>query len=142
LTQLTHLNSCQPRSFGLVQHYPPLKSRTVTLGGVHFTHQPRSSIDSSIRHALVIEFTFTLLKPVGDPKPAGCGRRCNFSPVSVTADGFERMPRVWAGFAKPAPLPSLIGSSQARKIKIICNVQMITTYGYDCRYRGNTSGAL
>jgi hypothetical protein len=76
-TQSAHLNSRQPQSFFLAQHYPPLKSRTVTLGGIHLTHQLRSSLGSSIHHALVIEFTSTLLKPADDPKPtqnpAGAG---------------------------------------------------------------------
>jgi hypothetical protein len=69
LIQLAHLNSRQPQSFCLAQYYPPLKSHTVTQGGVHLTHQLRSSLGSSIHRALVIEFTSTLLKPVGDPKP-------------------------------------------------------------------------
>jgi hypothetical protein len=68
-TQSAHLNFHQPQSFGLAQHYPPLKSRTITLDGVYLTHQLRSSLGSSIHCALVIEFTSTLLKPAGDPKP-------------------------------------------------------------------------
>jgi hypothetical protein len=66
-TQSAHLNSCEPRSFGLAQHYPPLKSGTITLGGVHLTHQPCSSLGSSVRHALMIKFTSTLLKPARNP---------------------------------------------------------------------------
>jgi hypothetical protein len=33
--QPAHLNSRQPQSFVPAQQYPSLKSRTVTLGGVH-----------------------------------------------------------------------------------------------------------
>jgi hypothetical protein len=67
-TQSTHLNSREPRSFDLTQHYPSLKSRTVTLGGVHLTNQPRSFLGSSVSRALMIEFTSTLLKSTGDLK--------------------------------------------------------------------------
>jgi hypothetical protein len=109
LTQSVHLNSRQPQSFCLAQHYPPLKSRTVTLGGVHLTHQLRSSLGSSIHRAFVIEFTPTLLKPTGDPKPGGC----DFSP----AGGFGRVPRVWlrAGFCRtrPVAIPSQNRPSQS-----------------------------
>jgi hypothetical protein len=110
LIQLAHLNSCQSQSFCLAQHYPPLKSHTVTQGGVHLTHQLRSSLGSSIHRALVIEFTSTLLKPVGDPKPSGCERWCDFSPVGVTAGGFGWVRECGCGrvFVKLAPLPSLV----------------------------------
>jgi hypothetical protein len=106
LIQLAHLNSHQARSFGLAQHYPPLKSRTVTLGGVHLSHQLLSSLGSSIHHALVIEFTSTLLKPAGNPKPSGCGRGCDFSPVGVATSGFGQVPWVWlqAGFCQTRPI--------------------------------------
>jgi hypothetical protein len=67
-TQSAHLNSCRARSFGLAQQYYPLKSHAVTLRGVHLTHQPHSSLGSSIRRGLVIKFTSTMLKPVSDPK--------------------------------------------------------------------------
>jgi hypothetical protein len=105
-TQSAHLNLRQPQSFGLAQHYPPLKSRTITLGGVHLTHQLCSSLGSSIHHALVIEFTSTLLKPADDLKPGGCGRGCDFSPAGVTADGFRRVPWVWlrVGFCQTRPI--------------------------------------
>jgi hypothetical protein len=116
-TQSAHLNSSQPQSFGLAQHYPSLKSRIVTLGDVYLTHQSHSSLGSSIRRALVIEFTSTLLKPAGDPKPGGCGhgRGCKFSPAGVAVGGFRQVPRV--GFCQTRPesalLPSLGASSQA-----------------------------
>jgi hypothetical protein len=84
LTQAAHLNSRQPQSFGLAQQYLPLKSCTETLHGVHLTHQPRSSLGSQIRHGLVIEFTFTLLKPTGDLKlvrnPMGAGTGATLHP--------------------------------------------------------------
>jgi hypothetical protein len=41
----------------------------VHLGGIHLTHQPSSFLGAPIRHSLVIEFTSTLLKLAGDPKP-------------------------------------------------------------------------
>jgi hypothetical protein len=115
LTQSAHLNSCQPRSFGLAQHYPPLKSCTVTLGGVHFTHQPHSSLGSSIRHALVIEFTSTLLKLAGGLKPGGCRRGCNFSSVGVATCGLGRVPRVWlwAGLCQTRPVDIPICKKQS-----------------------------
>jgi hypothetical protein len=39
--QPAHINSHQARSFDPAQHYPILMSHTVTLGAIHFTHQPR-----------------------------------------------------------------------------------------------------
>jgi hypothetical protein len=82
--QSAHLNSRQSQSFCLAQHYPPLKSYTVTLGGVHLTHQLCSSLGSSIHRALVIEFISTLLKPAGDLKPTrnpvGAGVGATFHP--------------------------------------------------------------
>jgi hypothetical protein len=110
LTQSAHLNFNQPRSFRLAQYYPPLKSHTITLGGVDLTHQLCSSLGSSIHRALVIEFTSTLLKPAGDPKPT---RNPVGVAAGVVAGAFRRVPRVWlwADFCqthpKPAPLPSL-----------------------------------
>jgi hypothetical protein len=106
LTQSAHLNSSQPRNFDLAQHYPPLKSRTVTLRGVYLTHQLRSSLSSSIHRALVIKFTSTLLKPTGDSKPDGCERGCDFSPVGVATSGFVWVLRVWprAGFYQTCPV--------------------------------------
>jgi hypothetical protein len=56
--------------FDLAQQYPLLMSRTVTLGVIHLTHQPRSFLGAPIRRSFVIEFTSTLLKLVGDLKPA------------------------------------------------------------------------
>jgi hypothetical protein len=112
-TQSTHLNFCEPQSFGLAQYYPPLKSRTKTLCGVHLTHQLRSSLDSSIHRALVIEFTSTLLKPAGDPKPtrnlAGAGAGVTFHPRVWPRTGLDgcRGCGCGRGFVKPAPLPSL-----------------------------------
>jgi hypothetical protein len=103
LTQSAHLNFRQPRSFGLAQYYPPLKSRTIILGSVYLTHQLRSSFGSSIHHALVIEFTSTLLKPTGGPKsiqnPVGAG-------TGVATGGFGRVPRVWlrADFYQTCPV--------------------------------------
>jgi hypothetical protein len=44
-------------------------TRTVTLGVVHLTHQPHSSLSALIHRGFVIEFTSILLKPVGDLKP-------------------------------------------------------------------------
>jgi hypothetical protein len=78
-----------------------------TQGGIHLTRQPRSSFGAPIRHDLVIKFIFTLLKPKGDPKPGGCKRGCDFSPVGVAAGGFGRMPRVWPWwvFVKPVLNP-------------------------------------
>jgi hypothetical protein len=114
LTQSAQLNSRQPRCFGLAQQYPPLKSHIVTLRGVHLTHQPRSSLGSPIHRGLMIEFTPTLLKPAGDPKPNRCGRRCDFSPIGVVVDEFGWVPRVWlwVGFCQtclePTSLPSLV----------------------------------
>jgi hypothetical protein len=89
-----HLNSCQPRSFGPTQQYLPPKSRNVTLGGVHLTHQPCCSLGVPIRRGLVIEFTSNLLKPMGDPKPAR-------NPVGATFH-----PRVWprADFCQTLPV--------------------------------------
>jgi hypothetical protein len=106
-TQSAHLNTCQYRSFGLTQQYPLLKSRTVTLGGVHLTHQSYSSLGSPICRGLVIEFTSTLLKPAGDPKHGGCGRGCDFSTAGVAVGGFGWVPRVWPWwvFVKPALNP-------------------------------------
>jgi hypothetical protein len=94
LTHLVHLNFHQPQSFGLAQYYPPLRSRIIILGSVHLTHQLRFSLVYSIHRALVIEFTFTLLKSAGDPKPNRCRCGCDFSPMDVAADGFRRVPRV------------------------------------------------
>jgi hypothetical protein len=101
-TESALLNFCQPRSFGLAQHYTPLKSCTVTICSVHLTHQLHSSLGSSIHRDLVIEFTSTLLKPVGDSKMDGCGRGCDFSPTGVAADGCRQV------FIEPAPLPSIV----------------------------------
>jgi hypothetical protein len=110
------LNFRQPRSFGLVQYYSPLKSRTITLGDVHLTHQLHSSLGSSIHRALVIKFTSTLLKPAGDPKPDGCGRGCDFSPADVAAGGFGRVPRVWlrTGFCQTRPVAIPTGIASGR----------------------------
>jgi hypothetical protein len=101
-----HLNSHQAQSFGPAKQYPALMSHTVTLGAIHLTHQHHSSLGAPIRHDLVIEFTSTSLKLVGDLKPGGCGcgRGCNFSPVGVAAGRFGWV--LWV-FVKPAPLPSL-----------------------------------
>jgi hypothetical protein len=76
--------------------------RTITLGAVHLTHQPRPFLGALIRRGLVIEFTSTLLKPAGDPKPDGCRRGCDFSPAGVATDGFGWVPQVWpwAGFCQ------------------------------------------
>jgi hypothetical protein len=56
----------------------------------------------------MIEFTSTLLKPAGDPKPGGHG--CDFSPAGVAMGGFGRVPRVslWVGFFQthPVAIPS------------------------------------
>jgi hypothetical protein len=110
-TQSAHLNTCQSRSFGLAQQYPPLKSRTVTLGGIHLTHQPHSSLGSPIRCGLVIEFISTLLKPAGDPKPTQnpTGAGAIFHP-RVGLGGCHGCGRGWV-FIKHAPntasLPSL-----------------------------------
>jgi hypothetical protein len=93
-TQSTHLNSRHAPSFGLAQYYPPLKSRTVIIGGVHLNHQLRSSLSFSIHRAIVIEFTSTLLKPTDDPKPNECRCRYDFSPVDVAVSGFGRVMRV------------------------------------------------
>jgi hypothetical protein len=90
LTQPAHLNSRQPQSFGPTQQYFPPKSRNVTFGGVHLTHQSRSSLSVPIHRGLVIEFTSTLLKPMGDPKPG----ECDFSPAGVAVGGFGWWPRV------------------------------------------------
>jgi hypothetical protein len=82
--QSAHLNSRQSQSFCLAQHYPPLKSYTVTLGGVHLPHPISSSLRSSTDRALVIEFISTLLKPAGDLKPTrnpvGAGVGATFHP--------------------------------------------------------------
>jgi hypothetical protein len=51
--------------FWLSPTIPPLKSRIVTLGGVYLTYQPGSSLGAPIHRNFVIEFTSTLLKPVG-----------------------------------------------------------------------------
>jgi hypothetical protein len=111
-TWSAHLNFCQPRCFGLAQYYPPLKSRTITLGGVHLTHQLRSSLDFSIHRVIVIEFISTLLKPTGDPKPDGCERRCDFSPAGVATCRFGRVPWVWLreGFCqtRPVAIPRIV----------------------------------
>jgi hypothetical protein len=106
LTQSAHLNSRQPQSFVLAQHYPPLKSCTITLGGVHLTHQLHSSLGSSIHRAHVIEFTSTLLKPAGDQKLGRCGLGCDFSPVGVPTGGFGQVLWVWlrAGFCQTCPV--------------------------------------
>jgi hypothetical protein len=81
-------------------------SGTVTLDVIHLTHQPRSSLGALIRRGLVIEFTSTLLKPTGDPKPDECGRGCDFSPSGVIAGGFGWVPRVWpwTGFCQTRPI--------------------------------------
>jgi hypothetical protein len=63
-------------------------SCTVTLGGVHLTHQPYFSLGAPICRGLVIEFTSTLLKAAGDPKSVGCEYGCDFSPACVIASGF------------------------------------------------------
>jgi hypothetical protein len=107
LVQPAHLNSHQA-SFGPVQQYPILMSGTVTLDVIHLTHQPCSSLGALIRRGLVIEFTSTLLKPAGDPKPDECGRGCDFSPSGVIAGGFGWVPRVWpwAGFCQTRPEPA------------------------------------
>jgi hypothetical protein len=97
-TQPAHLNFSQPQHFGPAQQYPPLKSYTITLGGVHLTHQLCSSLGALIRRDLVIELTSTLLKSTGDPKLDGCGRRCDFSSVGVTVGGCHG----WV-FVKPTP---------------------------------------
>jgi hypothetical protein len=106
LTHLVHLNFRRPQSFGLAQYYPPLKSRIIILGSVHLTHQLRFSLVYSIHRALVIEFTFTLLKPAGDPKSDGCRCGCDFSPMDVATDRFGRVSRVWlrAGFCQTHPV--------------------------------------
>jgi hypothetical protein len=116
---VSHLNSRQPQSFGLAQHYPALKSRTVNLGGVHITHELRSSLGSSIHCALMIEFISTLLKPTGDPKPtrnsAGAGMSATFHPRVWPRAGLDEC-RGWGCgriFVKPAPLPSLVVSKWA-----------------------------
>jgi hypothetical protein len=67
-TQSAQLNFCQPRCFVLAQHYPPLKSRIITLGDVLLTHQLHSFIDFSIHRVLMIKFIFTLLKSISEPK--------------------------------------------------------------------------
>jgi hypothetical protein len=82
------LNSRQSQSFGTAEQYPPLISPTITLGGIHLTHQPHSSLGALIRRGLVIEFTSTFLKHVGDPKLDGCGCGCDFSPAGVATGGF------------------------------------------------------
>jgi hypothetical protein len=114
--QPAHLNFRQAPSFGTTQQYPLLMSRTVTLGDIHLTHQSRSSLGAPIRHDLVIEFTSTLLKPVGDPKPDRCEHGCDFSPAGVAMGGFGWVSQVWprAGFVKPVPsfVPSPPLSSQ------------------------------
>jgi hypothetical protein len=117
-TQPTHLNSLQPQSFGLTQQYPPLKSRTITLGGIHLTHQPHSSLGALIRCGLVIEFTSTLLKLAGDPKPDECGHGRNFSPTGVAVGGFGRVLRVWprTSFCQTRPEPALLPSLAMRMI--------------------------
>jgi hypothetical protein len=91
-------------------------SHTVTLGVVHLTHQPRSSLGALIHHGLVIEFTSTLLKPVGDSKPArnpaGAGVSATFHPrvwPQTDLDGCHGFGRGRV-FVKSTPLPSLIGS--------------------------------
>jgi hypothetical protein len=55
---------------------------------------PRSSLGALIHRGLVIKFTSTLLKPVGDLKPDGCDCGCDFSPVGVAAGGYGCVPRV------------------------------------------------
>jgi hypothetical protein len=117
-TQSAHLNSRQPRSFGLAQQYPPLKSRTVTLRGVHLTHQSRSSLGSPIRRGLVIEFTSTLLKPAGDLKPTRNLMGVTFHLWVWSRAGLGGCHGCGHGriFVKRAPLPSLLdGMCCARK---------------------------
>jgi hypothetical protein len=93
-------------------------TRTVTLGAVHLTHQPHSSLSALIHRDFMIEFTSILLKPVGDLKPTrnlvGADVGATFHPwVSPQTDldrchGFNHG---WI-FIKPAPtqpLPSLVG---------------------------------
>jgi hypothetical protein len=95
--QPAHLNSHQARSFGPAQQYPLLMSYTITLGAVHLTHQLRSSLGALIRHGLVIEFTSTLLKSAGDPKPArnpmGADVGVTFHPQVKLPKGFGIMVR-------------------------------------------------
>jgi hypothetical protein len=79
-------------------------SCSVTLGAIHPTHQIRSSLGVLIRRGLMIEFTSTLLKPAGDPKPArnptGAGVGATFHP-RVDLDGCHGFGRERV-FVKPA----------------------------------------
>jgi hypothetical protein len=95
-------------------------SRTITLGVIHLTHQPRSYFGAPIRRGLVIEFTSTLLKPAGDLKPArnptGAGVGASFHPwvwPLADLDGCHEFGRGRI-FVKPAPLPSLKLMNMAR----------------------------
>jgi hypothetical protein len=109
------LNFRHPQSFGLAQYYPPLKSRTVALCGVHLTHQLCSFLGSSIHRALVIEFTSTLLKPAGNLKPDRCG--ATFHPRVWPRSGLDGCRRCGCGRVF-APLPSL----EAVECQLACDV--------------------
>jgi hypothetical protein len=86
-----HSSALQTGALG----YPSPSPTTIAQGVVHITHQPHSSLGAPICRSLMVEFTLTLFKPMGDPKPNGCERGCDFSPMGVAMGGFGRVLRVW-----------------------------------------------